>query len=144
MGGFRHRCARWIIKHPYLCAIILSINVALLLLHTVSSLGGCASRGTGRTVMDKEWGYMVSRGGWSPNPKEVERIYLEEAARLQIEKPPKPYLLFMNVDRGLTFTSIPPLIIIEPCREWREVLRHELHHLFLWVKTGDGKFHARH
>ena len=76
--------------------------------------------------------------------KEIEQIFREEADRLKIQRPPKPYFLFMNVDRGLTFTSIPPLIIVEPCKEWREVLRHELQHLFLWTKTGDGAFHDRH
>jgi len=136
----QHGRKRWVHKHPYLSAFILSMIVAVLL----STLSGCATKRAGRIVKNTEWGHIVSRGGWSPNHEEVERIFREEAARLGIEKPPKPYLLFQNVNKGLTFTSIPPLIIVEPGKEWREVLRHELQHLFLWVKKGNGEFHHRH
>ncbi len=140
MEKVQHRIKRWTLTHLYIFAIALFINVVVLL----STFSGCAIKKTGRTVIEKEWGYVVSRGGWSPNPKEVEQIFREELAKWEIDRPPRPYFLFMNVERGLTFTSIPPLIIVEPGKDWQEVLRHELQHLFFWIKTGNGEFHRIH
>jgi len=82
--------------------------------------------------------FSICEYSWPPPKEIVEQICVEENVDYN-----KIKFIFRHVDKGMAVTTYPYLVIIEPGKDWEEVLRHELKHIRLFMETGDGHFHLQ-
>ena len=70
---------------------------------------------------------------WPPDEATIKQLCAEKGVNRNII-----HFVFQEVKKGMTISTFPCVVIIEPCPEWRDVLDWELDNVRLRQKIGES------